>query len=100
MNIKDYPSIILGFIGLTFLGKLIEDNIPNLNYKKIIKFLKRHYIPILLMSYLGLLYIALKVTGSKQLKTSYSNVLLVVVLAIAVDKLIKRNSAPPTEATA
>jgi len=92
---RDILFFVLGAIG----GKLIEDNLPNMHYKNIYKFYQKTIQPILIVGYLGLLFIAIKFTKNaeqqKQLYTIYTTVLVVCVVAIVLEQ--KKTKIPLTK---
>lgn len=81
---RDIIFFILGAIG----GKLINDNLPDMHYRKIYKFCQKAIQPILVVGYLGLLFIAIRLTKNaedqKQLYTIYTTVLVICVVALVL----------------
>ena len=88
MDIKTYITLLMTYLGLKFLDKFIEDNIPSLHYKRIIKAWNNIKLPVVLTAYIGILYVVVKVSGNKQMEKNLNNAMLVAALAIIADKLI------------
>lgn len=78
---------IINFILAVFCVKLIEDNLPNLHYKKILDF----FAPVILLAYIGLLSIIVKITNSPQLKKTLLTLLALVAVSIILTKAIEQN---------
>ena len=77
------------FISGVFAGKLIEDNVPNLHYKKLITGFEKHIAPLLLTAYLGLLYTVAKLTRNPQAKKNYTTLLALLALVIILSKVVE-----------
>lgn len=74
------------FITLIFAGKLVEDNLPDLHYKKLIAAFNKHVIPFLAVAYLNYLALTVKITRSPQVKKEYFELLLVLTITILLSK--------------
>jgi hypothetical protein len=82
VNLKETILIILSYCGLRFVDKLIQDNLPDLHYKKLLKRIYYYIIPLLLTAYMGFLYLQVKVFGNKEEKNNLNNVLIVLTVTI------------------
>ncbi|MGC4100860.1 hypothetical protein [Ferruginibacter sp.] len=91
MDIKSCLAFLMAYLGLKFVDKFVEDNIPNLHYKRIIKTWNNIKLPLFLTAYIGFLYVIVKVLGNKQMEKNLNNALLVAALAIIADKVIGKN---------
>jgi hypothetical protein len=94
MTIKDVILIILSYCGLKFVDKLIEDNLPNLHYKNIIKFYYNYVVPLILTCYMGIIYLQLKISTDKQVQKNLENVLILIAAAIILEKPRKLTPSP------
>jgi hypothetical protein len=86
MSFKDIILIILSYCGLKFADKFIEDNIPNLHYKKLISAFNKQAVPLFAIAYLGWLSLNVKITRSPQLKKEYFELLVILVTIILLNK--------------
>ncbi|MFN8250245.1 MAG: hypothetical protein U0V75_00080 [Ferruginibacter sp.] len=91
MDIKDIIGCVTLYLGVKFIDKCIEDNIPNLHYKRLIHAWKRIQLPVFLLSYIGCLYVIVKVTGDKQLEKNFNTAVLVAALAIVADQILQKS---------
>jgi hypothetical protein len=78
---------VINFILLVFLVKLIEDNLPDLHYKKILNF----FAPFILLAYIGYLSIIVKITKDSQQKKNFLVLLSIVAVNVILDKGLKRD---------
>jgi len=78
------------FILLAIGGKFIQDNLPDMHYKKIYRFYQKTIQPLLIVGYLGLLFVIMKFTKSpeqqKQINIIITTVLVVCVIAIVLQQ--------------
>lgn len=82
---------ILLFVFGVFGGKLIEDNLPNLNYKSLLIGFNKHFVPFLIMSYLGFLYLMTKVDRSKEAQKNYIELLIALATVISIEEKEKKS---------
>ncbi len=82
---KDIFIFLFGVFG----GKLIEDNLPNLHYKKLAAGFEKHIAPFLLTAYMGILYLAAKITRNKDVQKNYTEVLAFLTIAFILAKVIE-----------
>ena len=75
------------FISGVFVSKLIEDNLPRLNYKNIAAGFQKHIAPLLVLATLGYFSILSKISKDKEVQKTYIILLTVAVAAIALQKL-------------
>lgn len=85
---------ILIFLFGAVAGKLIEDNLPNLHYKKLIAAFNKHVGPFLLIAALGYCSILAKISKDKEIQKTYMILLTVIVATIALQKIIEQNKKP------
>jgi len=84
---------ILTFILLIFATKLIEDNLPNLNYKKLLDF----FAPVFLLAYIGLLAILVKITNGSQQKKTLLTLTTLVAVSIILAKKVEQDKKQKTK---
>jgi len=82
---------ILIFLACIFATKLIEDNLPNLHYKNIIKGFEKYILPYLLMAYLGFLYLQVKIYRDKELEKNYTHTLLIITVVIIAAQALNKH---------
>ncbi|MEJ7829961.1 MAG: hypothetical protein WKF91_17260, partial [Segetibacter sp.] len=58
-------------LSAVFAGKLIEDNLPDLHYKKLIAAFKKYVIPALLLTALGYYGILAKISRDREVQKIY-----------------------------
>jgi uncharacterized membrane protein len=80
-------TTILLFIGLIIFTKLVEDNLPNMHYEKIIDF----FAPVILLAYIGVLSIVVKITNNPKQKKTLLGLLTLVAVCIIVTKAIEQH---------
>ncbi|NOT91986.1 hypothetical protein [Ferruginibacter sp.] len=90
MDIKNCLTVLIAYLGLKFIDKFVEDNLPNLHYKRIIKAWNNIKLPVFLTAYIGFLYIVVKVLGNKQFERNFNNAVLVAALAIIADRVMRK----------
>ena len=84
-------NTILVFLAGVFCGKLIEDNLPNLHYKNLIIGFHNYVVPLILMAYIGFLYLQVKIFGNKEDEKNLQNGLIVVAVALILQQALKQN---------
>lgn len=77
---------IVNFILAVFCVKLIEDNLPNLHYKKVLNF----FAPLLLLVYIGLLAVLVKITNNPQQKKTLLTLTTLLAVGIILTKVIEQ----------
>jgi hypothetical protein len=92
MDIRSCLIILMTYLGIKFLDKFVEDNMPNLHYKRIIKVWNNIKLPVFLTTYIGILYVGVKIFGNKQMEKNLNNAMLVAAIAIIADKFIRKNA--------
>lgn len=75
------------FLSLIFATKLVEDNLPNLHYKKLFDF----FAPVILLAYIGLLSIIVKITNNPQLKKTLLTLMALIAVTILLTNTIEQN---------
>jgi hypothetical protein len=83
---------ILNFILAVFFVKLIEDNLPNLHYKKILDFLA----PVFLLAYIGMLAVVVKITNNPQQKKTLLTLTTLIAVSIILTKAIEQQKKQTT----
>jgi len=91
MSVKDIILTILCYCGLKFVDKFIEDNLPNLHYKNLINGFYNYVVPLILMAYIGFLYLQVKAFGNKEDEKNLQNGLIVVAVALILQQALKQN---------
>lgn len=84
---KDLLIFILGAIG----GKLIEDNLPNLHYKNLYKGFEGYVAPMFLFSYIGYLYIIVKLTKDAEAKKNLDYIITITAADMGITKMMGNN---------
>ncbi len=82
---------ILIFVSLVFATKMVDDNLPNLYYKNIGKAFDKYVAPVLLMGYIGLLFLLTKISRNKELHKNYTQALVIVVIALAAGTVLSKH---------
>jgi branched-subunit amino acid permease len=77
---------IINFILAVFCVKLVEDNLPNLHYKKLIAF----FAPVLLLVYILFLAVVVKIINSPQQKKTLLTLMTLVAVSIILAKNIEQ----------
>ena len=85
-------DVLIFFFGAV-AGKLIEDNLPNLHYKKLAAGFEKRITPILLVAALGFYTILAKISKDKEIQKTYVILLTVIVAAIVVQN-VTQNKKP------
>ncbi len=80
------------FLSLIFATKLVEDNLPNLHYKKILDF----FAPVILLAYIGLLSIVVKITNNPQQKKNLLILTTLAAVSIILAKTIEQHKKQTT----
>jgi hypothetical protein len=93
VNMKEYISIIAIYISLKVIDKFIEDNLPNLHYKQIIKFWNTHISSHILLSYAGYLFVSMKLSSNKQSKKEYENAIIDVILILIANEVLRKEKS-------
>lgn len=93
MTIKDVILTILCYCGLRFVDKLIEDNLPNLHYKNIVKVYYNYVVPFILIGYMGVVVMQVKVFGNKEDQKNLQNTLILIAVAIAFYQAYKNKNS-------
>lgn len=91
MSLKDFILLILSYCGLKIVDKLVEDNLPNLYYKNLINGYYNYVVPFILTSYMGFIYLQLKISTDKQEQKNLENTLILIAAAIIIQQALKNN---------
>ena len=92
MSFKDIISVISCYFLLKVADKFIEDNLPNLHYKKLLDF----FAPLLLLGYIGLLSILVKITNNPQQKKNLLILTTLAAVSIILAKTIEQHKKQTT----
>jgi hypothetical protein len=82
-------NIIL-FLSLIFVTKLVDDNLPNLHRKNIIKAFDKHITPFILLAYIGLLTVMVKFTKDPEQKKLLLTLTAVVAVGMVIGKALQQ----------
>jgi hypothetical protein len=88
-------NIIL-FLSMIFVTKLVDDNLPNLHRKNIIKAFDKYITPFILLAYIGFLAVMVKFTKDTEQKKLLLTLTAVVAVAIVIGKALQQEKKQVT----
>jgi hypothetical protein len=86
-GMRDIFNFLFGIVAV----KLIEDNLPNFHYKKIIAAFNKHIMPLLLLSALGYYSLLSKVSRNKDVQKTHMTLLTIIIATIVLQKISEQN---------
>jgi hypothetical protein len=89
MNIKETIWVFLSYFAFKLVDKLVEDNLPNLHYKKIYKLIEQRLFPLFLLGYINILYLYIFITKDAEAKKNLEFKITIIVIALILDKVIE-----------
>lgn len=91
-------TMVATYFGIKVFDKLIEDNLPSLHYKNLLRFWNKYATPVVILAYIGWLSILTKLSNDKQLRKSYETALAIAAISIIYHNM-NNTQNPKTETT-